>query len=362
MWVLTLNRYKKGAQNPFDILWCFINGDDDRLSPYWDLYQSWYNASYLVPSGTTTVTTPVLTANESCQIQYWSNAMAWDPWKCKCKSWYKRNTAWTACVAMTEWEKCQLEFWANATEWDSIWYCRCKAWYKRNSAWTACIVMTEDEKCHLDFWNNSYSPEPGYCACISWYQRSSDWKSCVKTPTSYTTTINGKTYTTTPANVNGLLSNTSTNIINSLTYTWTNCSIFWPNAHYKNASCECKDGYEWNYNRNWCVATRNHPSYNGTDFRSAKDGTDYAKMLLDFDSTVDSTESSTESSSSVPEKVLKAKQELWDKAAIFEGLVPIFLEKDKQTQENVKTLLKSFEWSKDQYTKNIWIYFGYLVD
>jgi hypothetical protein len=39
----------------------------------------------------------------------------------------------------------------------------------------------------------------------------------------------------------------------------------------------------------------------------------------------------------------------------------LFKEKDKKVQENVKELLKTFEKSRDNYTRNIWIYFGYLI-
>jgi hypothetical protein len=39
----------------------------------------------------------------------------------------------------------------------------------------------------------------------------------------------------------------------------------------------------------------------------------------------------------------------------------LFKAKDQKTQENVKALLKVFESSKDTYTRNIGIYFWYLV-
>ena len=65
---------------------------------------------------------------------------------------------------------------------------------------------------------------------------------------------------------------------------------------------------------------------------------------------------------SYEDEVAKAKRELWSKAAIFESLVPLFKAKDQKTQENVKALLKTFKKSRDAYTRNIWIYFGYLVE
>lgn len=46
---------------------------------------------------------------------------------------------------------------------------------------------------------------------------------------------------------------------------------------------------------------------------------------------------------------------------ILDSLVPIYKEKDKKTQENVKEVLKKFESSKDNYTRNVWIYFWYLI-
>ncbi len=61
------------------------------------------------------------------------------------------------------------------------------------------------------------------------------------------------------------------------------------------------------------------------------------------------------------QKVAEAKAALGSKAAIFDSLVPLFKAKDQKTQENVKALLKTFEESKDAYTRNIGIYFGYLV-
>ncbi len=61
-------------------------------------------------------------------------------------------------------------------------------------------------------------------------------------------------------------------------------------------------------------------------------------------------------------EVEDAKKALWNKAAIFESLVPLFKAKDSKTQENVKALLKTFTQSKDAYTRNIWIYFWYLVE
>lgn len=77
-------------------------------------------------------------------------------------------------------------------------------------------------------------------------------------------------------------------------------------------------------------------------------------------SNIDS-DSETKKENDITEEVAKAKEELWTRAAIFESLVPLFKAKDQKTQENVKALLKVFESSKDTYTRNIGIYFWYLV-
>jgi hypothetical protein len=61
------------------------------------------------------------------------------------------------------------------------------------------------------------------------------------------------------------------------------------------------------------------------------------------------------------EEVSKAKEELWTKAAIFDSLVPIFNKKDEKIKANVRALCKTFAQSKDAYTRNIWLYFGYLI-
>ena len=60
-------------------------------------------------------------------------------------------------------------------------------------------------------------------------------------------------------------------------------------------------------------------------------------------------------------EVLDAKKALWNKASIFESLVPLFKAKDQATQDRVKALLDTFKSSKDSYTRNIGIYFWYLV-
>lgn len=62
------------------------------------------------------------------------------------------------------------------------------------------------------------------------------------------------------------------------------------------------------------------------------------------------------------EEVKKAKEWLWVKAAIFDSLVPLFNKKDKKIQDNVRVLLKTFTQSNDEYTRNIGIYFWYLVE
>lgn len=70
----------------------------------------------------------------------------------------------------------------------------------------------------------------------------------------------------------------------------------------------------------------------------------------------------TSSSSSSSEEVLGAKKALWKKASIFESLVPLFKAKDKETQDAVRALLVIFKSSRDPYTRNIGIYFWYLIE
>ena len=65
--------------------------------------------------------------------------------------------------------------------------------------------------------------------------------------------------------------------------------------------------------------------------------------------------------SDIDENFLKAKEELWDKTGILNSLVPLFYTKDEKVKNDVRNLLKGFIASNDNYTKNIWIYFWYLV-
>ena len=69
----------------------------------------------------------------------------------------------------------------------------------------------------------------------------------------------------------------------------------------------------------------------------------------------------TEELPDMTEEVSKAKEELWTKAAIFNSLVPLFNKKDEKIKANVRALCKTFTQSKDAYTRNIWLYFGYLI-
>jgi len=70
----------------------------------------------------------------------------------------------------------------------------------------------------------------------------------------------------------------------------------------------------------------------------------------------------TKNGKTMSEDVERAKKELWDKAAIFDSLVPLFNQKEETIQKRVKTLLNTFKSSKDSYTRNIGIYFWYLVE
>lgn len=68
------------------------------------------------------------------------------------------------------------------------------------------------------------------------------------------------------------------------------------------------------------------------------------------------------STSSSKQEVTQAKKALWNKASIFESLIPLFKAKDKETQDAVRALLVIFKSSRDPYTRNIWIYFEYLIE
>ena len=61
-------------------------------------------------------------------------------------------------------------------------------------------------------------------------------------------------------------------------------------------------------------------------------------------------------------EVEKACKDLWKSASILEELVPLFEKKDAKIQNNVRNLLEEFKKSSDTYTKNIGLYFWYLVD
>ena len=176
---LTLNRYANWAQNTFDILYCFIELWDDRWTPFEWLNPWWHATTYKVPGSSYWWTSFNFSEEESCQLQYWSNATAWDPWYCKCKYGYKWNSSNTACVSMSETELCQLEYWSNAIAWDP-WKCKCKDWYGRSSDMTYCKKMSEDEICKASYWNNAIAWDPWKCVCKDWYGRSSDMTYCKK--------------------------------------------------------------------------------------------------------------------------------------------------------------------------------------
>ena len=61
-------------------------------------------------------------------------------------------------------------------------------------------------------------------------------------------------------------------------------------------------------------------------------------------------------------EIEKACNDLWKSASILESLVPLFEKKDAKVQTNVRNLLEEFKKSSDSYTRNIGLYFWYLVD
>lgn len=60
-------------------------------------------------------------------------------------------------------------------------------------------------------------------------------------------------------------------------------------------------------------------------------------------------------------EILKVKIALWDKAEIIESIAKLLKMKDTQTQKKAEVLCEKFKNSKDEYTRNIWIYLGYLM-
>ena len=61
-------------------------------------------------------------------------------------------------------------------------------------------------------------------------------------------------------------------------------------------------------------------------------------------------------------EIEKACNDLWKSVSILESLVPLFEKKDVKVQNNVRNLLEEFKKSSDPYTRNIGLYFWYLVD
>ena len=70
----------------------------------------------------------------------------------------------------------------------------------------------------------------------------------------------------------------------------------------------------------------------------------------------------TISDSSNASEIENACNDLWKSASILESLVPLFEKKDAKVQTNVRNLLEQFKKSSDAYTRNIGLYFWYLVD
>lgn len=63
-----------------------------------------------------------------------------------------------------------------------------------------------------------------------------------------------------------------------------NCDSYWPGVYLGGDNkCYCKNWYERNYNKNYCVASRDNKMYWWKDFREAKDQGDYINMLLDYE-------------------------------------------------------------------------------
>ena len=64
---------------------------------------------------------------------------------------------------------------------------------------------------------------------------------------------------------------------------------------------------------------------------------------------------------SITEEVIAAETKLWKDASVLWILLPSLRKKDDKVIKNLKNLMLSYKESEDEYTKNIWIYLGYLL-
>jgi len=244
---------------------------------------------------------------------------------------------------------CQSDFGTNSTVAEERWKCKCKDWYKRNQNWTSCIPMSEDELCRLEFWNYSYSPEPGKCGCVQWYQWNWNRTSCIKS-----------------VNYNNTTSYSTTN--NTTITTTVNCDIYWPNAiATTNGQCTCKTDFEWNYNKNWCVADRNNKLYWWKDFRNAKDWGDYINMLLDFEWEIEEKAKAENSTTTSFEKTYKSKSDelkdaiqwMYDNWLTMWNTLPEFLPYDNITREQASKFF--VEFAAKVLWKDRWVVYNYDI-
>lgn len=243
---------------------------------------------------------------------------------------------------------CQSDFGINSTVAEERWKCKCKIWYKRDNSWTSCISMNEDEKCKSEFWSYAYSPEPGYCNCLAWYQWNWSKTSCVKS-----------------INYNNTNSYTTTNTTNITTV---DCSIYWPEAiATSNGQCTCEQDYEWNYNKNWCVADRNNKLYWGKDFRNAKDWGDYINMLLDFEWEIEQKSKTENNTTTNFEKTYTRKSDelkdaiqwMYDNWLTMYNTLPDFLPYNEITREQASKFF--VEFAVKVLWKNRWNIYSYNI-
>ncbi len=81
----------------------------------------------------------ILSITEICQKTYWINSYGiWE--NCYCNEWYIWNDTKTSCIKKDPNEVCKMEYWPNAIEWDPG-YCKCKEWYIWNKTQTSCEEM-----------------------------------------------------------------------------------------------------------------------------------------------------------------------------------------------------------------------------
>jgi len=189
IWVLTANKWVNWSIDPLWAILCFIDFSDDRLEPFIELYDIWWNSTPLISP---TYFWWIADSYKSCWL---NSSLNWEG-QCVCNKWYVRMNANSNnydCRLKTELELCQDDFWSNATYSEESEKCVCKIWYQTSSDKKYCepipapiVTKTPTQMCQTDFWVNSYSDWSEHvnwwynCYCNTWYQRNNNQTSCLK--------------------------------------------------------------------------------------------------------------------------------------------------------------------------------------